>query len=221
MWRRACGYGVSTILAGSRGRAGSHSWRRPASSRGARDWSWIRLRRQPAQPRCGNGWTRARRPRPSCSSRITSGTSICSCAATASAPSAPAPLLSPRHPRDRAGMDRARQPASGRDRRPLRRTEPQRDAAVAARAACPRLRRRADGAGGRAASLGDPVARAAGVACTTRAARPPVRARDRLARRAGAQPRRLRARPRDRPLERIALSARRVARGPRGCLSVV
>ena len=68
---------------------------------------------------------------------------------------------------------------------------PQRDAAVAARAACPRVRRRADGAERRAARLGDAVAPGTSVACAARAARASVRTRDRLARRAGAHPRRL------------------------------
>jgi hypothetical protein len=59
-----------------------------------------------------------------------------------------------RHPRNRARVDRAGQPASTRARRPLRRMRPQRDAAVAARAARPRFRRRADSAGRRATRLG-------------------------------------------------------------------
>ncbi len=62
--------------------------------------------------------------------------------------------------------------------------------------------------GGRAPRLGDAVARGARAACAPCAARPPVRARDRLARRAGARPRGLRAGARTAALGRLTRSAR-------------
>jgi hypothetical protein len=53
MLRRASGYGVSSILPGSRTRAGSRSWRPRASSRAAKHWFSIRSLRPPARPMCG------------------------------------------------------------------------------------------------------------------------------------------------------------------------
>ena len=127
----------------------------------------------------------------------------------------PVALLAQQHPGDGARADRAGQRAARRPRRALRRPRPQRDAAVAARAARARLRRRADRAGRRAARLGDAVARGARAAGAARAARAAVRARDRLARRAGARPRGVRARARAAVVGRLTTTGARLAREQR------
>ncbi len=88
MWRRACGSGTLSIPTGSRGRVGSPSWPRRASSLEARHWFWIPLLRPPARSRYGSVSTRARRPPSSFSNPITFATSIYSCAAIVPAHSA-------------------------------------------------------------------------------------------------------------------------------------
>jgi hypothetical protein len=188
MWRRSCGSNVSYILTGSRARAGSQSWRRRASSRGARHWFWIPLLRPLARPSSGTASTRARRPPSSFSSRIMFATSIYSCVATVPAHSARASSFATTSPKPSwSGSS----PTAGfrEGSSPPRRSRPQRAAAMAARTACSRFRRRAHRSGWRAARLGVPVPSGAGVACAARAARAPVRARHRLARRAGTHPR--------------------------------
>ena len=64
---------------------------------------------------------------------------------------------------------------------------PQRDAAVATGAARFGFRGRVDGARPRASGVVDAVARGAGAPCAADAARPPIRVRARVTRRAGAQ----------------------------------
>src|SRR5581483_6661534 len=98
---------------------------------------------------------------------------------------------------------RCRARASRRAPDALRRPRPPRDAGLAARPPCPRLRRRADGSGRRAPGLVHAVAPGARPAGAPRAARAADRTRDRLARRAGARPRRLRARARAAAVRRI------------------
>src|SRR5581483_7757702 len=113
------------------------------------------------------------------------------------------PLLARRRPAHAARGDRRRARASRRAPDALRRPRPPRDAGLAARPPCPRLRRRADGSGRRAPGLVHAVAPGARPAGAPRAARAADRTRDRLARRAGARPRRLRARARAAALRRI------------------
>src|SRR5437588_4718476 len=128
MWRQACGYGVWSILSGSRVRAGSRSWRRRASSRAARDSFWIRLLRLPTLLSYGSGSTHTRRLPLWFSSRITFATSTCSCAATVSQHSARASSFERTSPRPswislspaavfRAGSSPFRMAAAGTRRR--------------------------------------------------------------------------------------------------------
>src|SRR5262249_35934591 len=108
----------------------------------------------------------------------------------------PLSVLAAEPPGERTRRHRAGQRAPGRAGRAPRRPGPQRDAALATRAARDRLRRRADRARRRATRLGHTVAPGTRLARAPRLARAAVRARDRLARRAGARPRRVRARAR-------------------------
>src|SRR3954470_16102292 len=110
------------------------------------------------------------------------------------------------HPADGARADRARLGATGRVASALRRARPQRDAALAAGAAQARLRGRADRRRRRAAHLGDTAHRPRPPSAA-RAAGAAVRARGRLARRAGSRPRGLRASARAAGLERVAATA--------------
>ena len=150
----------------------------------------IRSPRRRARARCGSGSTRSVRRRSWCSSPITCATWTCSCAGTA-----------PRALRSAAVLARRRaatpscEPVQPGDElpggllAPARRPRRDGDAAVPAGAARAGVRRRHDGAGRRAARLGDAVARGADAAGAARAAGASVRARARLARRAGARAR--------------------------------
>src|SRR5882724_7688088 len=102
-------------------------------------------------------------------------------------------VVARQHSRDGARADRARRRASRRACRPIRGARPRRDAALAAGAASVGLRRRPHRAGRRAARLGDSVAPGTCPPCAACAARAPVRACDRFARRATPRSKRLRA----------------------------
>jgi hypothetical protein len=190
--RRASGCGASRTPTGLRNATGRRWWPRPASSPTERSRCLTRSRLAANWASCGIALTLGRRRCSSCSSLTTSATSTTSRAATGLA-RRPQALLARRRPRDQPRADRTGQRAAGRPARPLRRPWPQRDAALAARAAHPRLRRRADGPRRRAARLVHAVARGTRAPGVARAARAPVRACDRLARRADARQSRLRA----------------------------
>jgi hypothetical protein len=155
MWRRACGYGVFRSRTESRVRAGSQSSLPHAFTRATTHSSSLRSLRSPTPPNCGRGSTPALRPPSSFSSPITFATSTSSCAATVPARSGRVSSLATTSPKPSfsGSSPAASYPETS---SPSTMDGPQRNAAVAARAAHPRFRRRADCPRRRAARLASP-----------------------------------------------------------------